>query len=424
VARAQQEARRGRQRRTIIDEFPPEAPLAPPVSPPLVQPLSQPPELELGEQELVDALAETPRESRAIVYRIEENTGRKVYLCDVSASDVSHAFFQKNFGGGRYRGRVRRLDGQWGTHFNFDIDPRIPAKMPAWITGEGGAPASPPSTVDHDYDRAGGDPDFKNLYALQLLKLVKDSDEMRDRSSQMFMQMMKTMSENTAALVSQVIATRKDTNAGVTTADMLKLSADSRREVLEMMTLADKMRGGNAEASSIERALTLIGKFRAMSDELPEGRGENEPSAFDGVIAELAKVLMPVLAGGLIAKTSPPAPVPELPAGVPSPTTPVPPIPEPAAPAVSPFQGILENLYASAQAADDPGEKAYSFVDMCPPQYLGRVREQAMQPDVVEQIIAVAPQFGEFRGWLTEFVLAVRAEFKPEEPPSGNPENA
>ncbi len=365
--------------------------------------------------------------AKCLITRLEESTGRMVRICTIDASQVSQEFIQSSFGGGTYRGRFRAVGGSWGKQFTVHIDRRIPAKLPAWVTG------TPAASTNGNGQPAGADEDqeFKNLYKLRVLDLIKESDELRARTSEMMqrssdMQMvaMQKMMDATTAMLTAVTKTpaAPPAPAGPTFADILNAQANARKETLEMVTL---LKGGTADAPTIDKTLALMAKLREASGSfMDEGGGSGEGSGFSGLLGKLAEALLPALAGMLQGRGVPlePAPAPP-PSAEPPRIAPVAPVASVAAQTPTPEPSVplwltlaKGSLLEAAEEGRDPVDVAVSLMTLAPRRSHGAIREAVMREDAVEALVAVAPEFAAYRTWLGECVTALRDEFNPPAP--------
>lgn len=399
------------------------------------QPAGQSTESDGGGQET------SAKEPRAEVSRILES-GKRAYLCEIAPENVTERFFQQNFGGGNYFIRLwkRAPKGSGlllvrGGEREIRIDPRIASRIPSWVMAESadGTPASvddPKSTATRRRQRDvdDDDPEIRNMVRLQLVEMMKDSNDMRARAAESqtallasVMKMMETSSNGTAALIGAFTKAKPE-------------GGDTTKTALELLAALEKIRPAVAASpaagadglGAIDRALSLLLKFRDAGEglDLPE-RGEPK----DDLLTTVVKETLPAIASALSQRAAPATQAPaEARAGV----TVVPQHAEirAAAPPQPPETAAVpswllfakQSLLEAAEEARDPSEVALSIMTLAPRKAHGQIREAVMREDAVAALVAFAPEFESYQGWLTECVQALREEFAPPEAGDPSPE--
>lgn len=389
--------------------------------------------LDFADVEMADALAEMPQEAKANVFRFSETDATWKWVGSITPASANHEFFSRKWGGGKYKARFRKPgNAGWGRQFTLEIDPSVRPEAEAAL--------SAPVETSRRGGGDGDDEDFRSLYKMELLDLIRSSRDARTESAtstvgmmKMMMDMMSSSSTATAALIKSMADVRPAAAPaqGMSTAEVLKLVGDTRRDALE---LVNTLRGGGVAkgGSTVESTLDLIerlGEIRGRLDgdgDAPKKDGGLFDKLLGDVVPLLLEVLKPALASGVAGVTGAAAPgahtvhgghangapVREIAAPVaPPPAHEVPAVSPSAAPAWLGF--IKSSLLEAAQEGRPPEDMAVSIMDLAPKAMHGKLREFVMQENPVGVILENAPELKDYPTWLAELIVELRAQFAP-----------
>lgn len=392
--------------------------------------------LDFADVEMADALAEMPQEAKANVFRFSETDATWKWVGSITPASANHEFFSRKWGGGKYKARFRKPgNAGWGRQFTLEIDPSVRPEAEAALS----------APVETSRRGADGDEDFKSLYKMELLDLIRSSREAREQSAagtvglmKMVMDMVQASSAGTAALIKSMTDVRATAAPapGLSTAEILKMVGDARRDALELVNTvkgggAGRMGGGGTIDSTLD-IIERLGEIRERLDGSGNGGGEpkKEGGLFDKLLGDvmplLIEVLKPALMSGVAGTTvaaapgahavhgghTNGAPVREIAAPVaPPPAHEVPAVSPSAAPAWLGF--IKSSLLEAAQEGRPPEDMAVSIMDLAPKAMHGKLREFVMQENPVGVILENAPELKDYPTWLAELIVELRGQFTP-----------
>ena len=159
-------------------------------SPPETPPSAQEQE---ADAEIQAAHDTTPGRAEARIHRIDETTGKKLYLGPVSPSLISHRWLMQTLGGGTYlvvyfkpSGEDKRL--AFAGQEQFDIDPSIPRKTPPWAMTASDTPLTGPVSTPSTSHSSVVDSQLVSLFTMQQQSFRESIESARkDREMQNMM---------------------------------------------------------------------------------------------------------------------------------------------------------------------------------------------------------------------------------------------
>lgn len=388
--------------------------------------------------QLQRSAGEGKKQPRARIMRWNDELRTYATIDHVSAANVDEDWIMSEYGGGKYLVYFwgTKRDGTYGylkeKGQEYVIDPSIPFK--------GSRAARPKTGTLHNADGTPAgrseDPDgnLRTLRENQIVEMMRDQADARQQVAMMTMNMMKTMSESSAAMIAAIsnMANASRSTDALTIKDIIPLVTSRGGDmdaVLKILPLLQAQNGGGLGGlGGVEGILDLADRLNRRVN------GEPEEVTTLGVIKDLGpKVLeaLTALAGRTGSRPAPatattgalpmrprvnPAQPTALPRGDASPPTaePAPSVPaEPAHPEDdwTPLEPAMEQLLAAARAGKDVRHVVGMLMLMASDEQKAMLREVIDQDDVIEVVTARFPAFAQRRAWLTDFVDELRAEF-------------
>lgn len=332
---------------------------------------------------------EDAAESTIIVARRPNRTQRYAHLAEIGIKDYNREEIARQYGGGEYRCRIRRSDGQFGATWYFSVDAsRKPEVDPESVGGT-------PSGVDAVRlvetvaaklaDKQPTGPDMNSMLTM-----------MTNRSDDMFKMMMAMQQENTKLLATILQSRPPETNAG-----------------LGQMANTLLQHSLQQSGSKLEDVLSTMTKLKRLTEDSRDY--DDEPKEKGGSFIQDIMFAIPQVLKSLQQPAQPqpltdtqvvtPMPVPMAPIPVPQAAQPQTPEPLPLPKGVDPqaFGMVVMNLVAFAKADSDPADVHNSYEPMLTDEMYDGISEfLEKEPRWFETISAVAPDAAPFRKWFDE----------------------
>ncbi len=313
-----------------------------------------------AEEQRIEEILQSEGEGTTIEVHRRQPSGRWALIDCVELGDW-HATTKKAFGGGDYKGRVRRADGTFGPAFHFYIDRSV---KPV---------GSEPRPSAHDISQA-----QERVTASQ-----------HEGMTPMLVQMLQMQREQTALMVQQMQESAK-TQVAIITAALSRPPPPGPSEKL-MEILATKALAPAAPALDLDRMISAVVKLRNIAQAAPSDGDERErsPDLLDRIVGALPSIVR--MLGSVQLAVPDPTPVAprrierhvETNATPPAPTTETAsPDPEPGPPPVAPTGGapvvdaaaqnraalasFLPQIIVMADAGTPPEQVAAAIVEAVP----------------------------------------------------------
>lgn len=327
---------------------------------------------------------EDAAESTIIVARRPNRTQRYAHLAEIGIKDYNREEIARQYGGGEYRCRIRRADGQFGATWYFSVDAsRKPEVDPESVGGT-------PSGVDAVRlvetvaaklaDKQPAGPDMNSMLTL-----------MTNRSDDMFKMMMAMQQENTKML-----------------AAILQNRPAENNSALNQMATMLLQHSLQQSGTRLEDMISTMTKLKRLTE---DDRGDDEEPKEKGSFVQDIMFAIPQVLKSL-QQPQQAQPLPDAAMQAPAP---MPPAAQAAAPqaqeslplpkGVDPqlFGVVVMNLVAFAQADSDPADVHNSYEPMLTDEaYDGIAEFLENEPRWFETITAVAPNAAPFRKWFDE----------------------
>jgi len=329
---------------------------------------------------------EDATESTIIVARRPNRTQRYAHLAELGIKDYNREEIARQYGGGEYRCRIRRADGQFGATWYFSVDAsRKPEVDPETVGGT-------PSGVDAVRlvetvaaklaDKQPAGPDMNSMFQL-----------MTNRSDDMFKMMMAMQQENTKLLAAILQNRPAENTSGISQMantllqHSLQQSGSKLDDVLSTMTKLKRLTESDGPADEPEQKGSFVQDIMfAIPQVLKSLQGGGQPQPLPQP---------PEMAG------QPPVPAPAPVSPVPKPSGEMLPLPKGIEPRA--FAMVVANLVAFAKADSDPADVHNSYEPMLTDEmYDGIADFLEKEPKWFESIMAVTPEASAHRQWFDE----------------------
>ncbi len=375
---------------------------------------------ERAADELADVEDEGQRSPECRIHRIDPDDGKQKFLSVAPPGQVSDRYLQRKYGGGEYvtetyatlkGGRFGYVKGSRKT---YNIDTSIPFK---------GAGVSGP--VMDSPRRDDDDGDMRYLMKNQIMDTVREQADARQQTAMMMMNMMKTMSESSAAMITAIssMASNLGRAPAADTGTQTLLTAilpallgrkDPTEIAATLMTLMKPATGGIEGLGGFEAILEIADRLNKRANGDEDGNismagviKDNLPKALDLFSAYAAQ--RPAVA--------PPAPRITATAGQPSNevaapagATPIanPPVTQDEWTDVEPY---VPQLVQFAENDADPHGVMMTVLTLAPGPFKARIRNLVATDDAAEKILARFPVLQPYRVWTAQLLDEFRAEF-------------
>ena len=384
------------------------------------------------------------REARATVKRLNEEDQKYYTLDVVDAALANEEWIQRTYGGGKYRVYINgpnKTTGRTGfiRLLTFEVDRSVP--FLGSIAGRNKAAMSPTlHNADGSVARRGDD-DMALVFKSQILELVKDSAEARQRDregssamltmmtsmmaqqsqqNQQFMQLMMgllTAQKNTPALPEMIGALAPLLSPVISSLTVRKDPLESATQLVALMNSSKPATNGLTDV------IAAVKELRETADLF----NNNEPREDDsllGTVTRMLPQLLPLLTAQQqreLAATMPTAPVAM------TPTIPAPSVmgelplatvsadPSGVEDDMSLVLGMMrtygEQLVERARNDDDPYDLGRSVASVIPITMRNAASAFALREDAAAQILAAVPALAPYPAWVNEFVEGVHDHF-------------
>jgi len=329
---------------------------------------------------------EDATESTIIVARRPNRTQRYAHLAELGIKDYDREEIARQYGGGEYRCRIRRADGQFGATWYFSVDAsRKPEVDPETV---GGTPSGfdavrlVETVAAKLADKQPAGPDMNSMLTL-----------MTNRSDDMFKMMMAMQQENTKMLAAILQNKPTDNNSALNQMATMLLQHSLQQSGTRLEDMI----------STMTKLKRLTEDDRAEDDE-PKEKGSFVQDIMFAIPQVLKSLQQPAPAQAL-PQGQPPMPAP---APMPAPVQTSPAQPSEAYPLpknVEPqlFGMVVMNLVAFAQADSDPADVHNSYEPMLTDEaYDGIAEFLEKEPHWFDTLVAVAPNAANHRKWFDE----------------------
>lgn len=315
---------------------------------------------------------EDAAESTIVVSRRTNKTQRYAHLAEIGIRDYNREELARQYGGGEYRCRIRRGDGQFGATWYFPVD--LSRK---------------PEADSEEMGTAGGI-DAVRLVETVAAKLAPKEDSggkmnemmqmMMNKSDDLFKMMMVMQQENTKLLMAALSNRPSNDNSAMTQMStmLLKHSLD------QSQTRMDDM-------------IATIVKLKKLSDDNERGSDDEEPkgSFMQDIVSAIPQVIKS-FAGGA-------APAPQLPPQNTAVTAPSAPAPDAQKTTPDALGAMMHQLVVLAQAGSDPADVHNTYEPLLSDeQYDTIVDFLEKNTDWFERICAAIPAAAPYKKWFTE----------------------
>ena len=316
---------------------------------------------------------EDAAESTIVVSRRTNRTQRYAHLAEIGIRDYNREELARQYGGGEYRCRIRRGDGQFGATWYFPVDP---SRKPE---------------ADPDEMGTAGGVDAVRLVETVAAKLAPKEDTngkmnemvqmMMSKSDDLFKMMMVMQQENTKLLMAALSNRPQQDNTAMS----------------QMSTMLLKHSLDQSQTRMDDMIATII-KLKKLSDDNDRGGDDEEPkgSFVQDLMSAIPQVLKSFSGGapaGLPAQSAAPqvlpvAAKPQEPSGKISPDG---------------FGAIMNQLLSLAQAGSDPEDVHNTFEPLLSDEQYDQIADFLEKtPDWFEQLCAMVPQAAPHRKWFEE----------------------
>jgi hypothetical protein len=324
-----------------------------------------------------------------VVSRRMNSAQRYAHLTEIGLNDYNREDLANQHGGGQYRCRVRRSDGQFGGTWYFEIDNTRKPQLDQSVAGTpGGIDAV--RLVETMAERFNKKDDQSPL----VNTLMSKSDEMM---KMMIMQ----QQENTRMMISMM------------TAILGKPAAQPDSALTQMSTMLLK-HSLEQNQNKMEDMINTMTKLKKFTDVEEDDEEEEKGSFLQDIMSAIPAVLKQVF--------QQPQPQSLPPGASMNGMQPVPaPVPEP------PAQGVVERISAAlsaiiqqAEAGVPPIEVHNTWEPLIDPQEYTILQDFLRKPDWFENLTAQLPQIAQNRAWfekLREIIIADKYEEVAEEAP-------
>ena len=329
---------------------------------------------------------EDATESTIIVARRPNRTQRYAHLAELGIKDYDREEIARQYGGGEYRCRIRRADGQFGATWYFSVDAsRKPEADPETV---GGTPSGfdavrlVETVAAKLADKQPAGPDMNAMLTM-----------MTNRSDDMFKMMMAMQQENTKLLATILQSRPAESASGIS-------------QMANTLLQHSLQQSG----SKLEDVLSTMTKLKRLTEDArDDDDGPKEKSSFvQDIMFAIPQVLKSL---------QQPASAQALPQGQPLASAPAPnnspvqmapaqpseafPLPKNVDPQL--FSMVVMNLAAFAQADSDPADVHNSYEPMLTDEaYDGIAEFLEKEPRWFETLVAVAPNVANYRKWFDE----------------------
>lgn len=328
---------------------------------------------------------EDAAESTIIVARRPNRTQRYAHLAEIGIKDYNREEIARQYGGGEYRCRIRRSDGQFGATWYFSVDAsRKPEVDPESVGGT-------PSGVDAVRlvetvaaklaDKQPTGPDMNSMITM-----------MTNRSDDMFKMMMAMQQENTKLLATILQSRPPESSSGI-------------GQMANTLLQHSLQQSG----SKLEDVLSTMTKLKRLTED--SRMDEEEPKEKGSFIQDIMFAIPQVLKS--LQQPAQPQPLPD-PQGGPQPNVPMPPAPMPPVRAMEPlplpkgvdpqgFAMVIMNLVTFANADSDPADVHNSYEPMLTDEMYDGISDfLEKEAKWFETIVAVCPNAAPHRKWFEE----------------------
>ena len=358
------------------------------------------------EQEITRMLErEDATSTTIIVSRRTNRTQRYAHLSEIGISDYEREEIARQYGGGEYRCRLRRSDGQFGATWYFQVDTSRKAE-----------------TLPDSFGTAGG-MDAVRLVETVASRLAPKEDAgkqnemiqmMMSKSDDLFKMMMVMQQENTKLLMTALTSRPAETN-------------NSGLQQMSTMLLQHSLQSSK---TSMDDMLGTIVKLKKLSEDTGRDSDASEPQS-GSFVQDIMSAIPQVLRSfsGNVQQT-PPQP---LPVTAQPPSAPVA-VSQPDAPSpvnTQAFAMVIMNLVQFASAGSDPMDVHNSYQPMLTDELYEQIANfLENNPDWFEDICVTAPDAKSYKAWfvsLREIILddtddeegeeLAKVEAKPSEEP-------
>lgn len=314
-----------------------------------------------------------------VVSRRMNSTQRYAHLTEIGINDYNREDLANQHGGGQYRCRIRRSDGQFGGTWYFEIDNTRKPQMDQGIAGTpGGVDAVRlVETMAERFSRKDDQSPLVNT-------LMTKSDEMMKL---MIMQ----QQENTRMMISMMTAILGKPAA----------QPDSAMAQMSTMLLKHSLDQSHTRMDDVISVMTKLKKF-SDDDRGDEEEDEEKGSFLQDIMSAIPAVLKQVF------QQPPPQQLPAE-ASNGAPVAPMPPPPAPAPETTERIGTALLAIIQQAEAGVPPLEVYNTWVPLIDPQEYDALRDYLRKPEWFTNLSAQLPQIKESRAWfekLREIIVA------------------
>ena len=365
-------------------------------------------EPQFGEASFFDGMSD---DSYVMIWRRDDVTKKLVYHGKLSPLEATEENVLALYGGGEFLAREKKRlhDGRmvFGRQRSFVLAGVY--KNPALVTAPVGAPIPPAEAgkVMIGPDSGGVNmEDIKMAGVLSLLQMTQQAAQaqatMQSQMQQMLLSTMTAQREGMEAII-RATAERKE---------------EKKESPLEMVkTVVEMMKGMQSPKSDVKDLMEGMRSILDFREELAPAK----PSTGDTIMDSVPKMLDLVKEGFALKRMEGTVPnVPKTNAQIP-PTTGN--AQAEAHPDMPIWQRVLlaqrNTLIRAASGDKDPEIAALAAVEFMPEGIRGAMTEFVRREDVLEQVVAVVPELGQFPHWITTFFNEVRSQLLPDEGTDG-----
>ena len=325
-----------------------------------------------------------------IVSRRMSSSQKFAHLSEIGIRDYSREDIANQYGGGQYRCRIRRSDGQFGNTWYFDVDmSRKPENV------DNVTMAGTPTGVD-----------AVRLVETMAEKFGSKANEQSSRSDDIFKLMITMQQENTRLIAGmmQAMAARPQP------------TTDTALTQMSTMLLKHSLDSSHNRMEDVLNTMTKLKKLTAeeVGDEEPEEGGSFIKDVMSAIPQIMKQVFQPQ-----------PQQAQPLPTSVPAPMMPMAPVATPATMAVPEvdMQQIgmaLAGILQQAEAGVPPVDVYRAWAPLISEENTGHIKNYLRAPNWFENLSGMLPGVADKREWFEAFrkiILTEEVEVEAEEQP-------
>jgi len=332
-----------------------------------------------------------------IVSRRPNRTQRYAHLSEIGINDYDREEIARQYGGGEYRCRVRRSDGQFGATWYFQVDPSRKAEVTADSLGTAGG-IDAVRLVETVASKLAPKEDNKVNEMMQM---------MMSKSDDLFKMMMVMQQENTKLLMTALTSRPQENN----------------NSALQQISTTLLQHSLQSSKTSMDDMLGTIIKLKKLSED--GGRGSDEDDEPKGsfvqdIMSAIPQVLKSFTGGGQQAQPQPlppTAPVTVAPAQTGQPAMPK----LPAGLDPQAFAMVIMNLVQFASVGSEPLDVHNSYQPMLTDEMYDQIADFLENtPTWFEDICTIVPDAKPHKDWfmnLRDVILEEPEEEVAEEVP-------